>query len=139
MSDHEQGLKQILYISCARPPGASADLGSILEQSRHNNALDGVTGLLYSGDGRYLQLLEGPADSVDATYARILADVRHYDITLLAERAIASRQFGYWSMAWRDPGDPRDAFDARVERLLMNASEDVRRAFIDLVTGRADA
>jgi hypothetical protein len=38
-------IQQILYKSYSTVPGDGADLVGILQQSRHNNALDEVTGI----------------------------------------------------------------------------------------------
>ena len=64
-------LRQIIYAS-ERTGGREAaadELRRILEQSRHNNAIDGVTGLLWSDGRRFMQVLEGPDESVAPTFA----------------------------------------------------------------------
>ncbi|MEG3085759.1 BLUF domain-containing protein [Sphingomonas sp. PB4P5] len=129
-------LRQLLYVSSSNPKGAKIDVPQVVEQSRHNNALDGVTGLLWSDGKRFLQVLEGPADSVSSTFARIKADPRHHAIVVLHERDIAAREFGGWTMAQRVPGDSGEAFDERMRRLLENASETVRGNFLGLIAAR---
>lgn len=62
--------------------------------------MHGVTGLLVAGERRFLQALEGPADAVRATYARILKDPRHYACVLLSEYYQDQRQFSDWSMGY---------------------------------------
>lgn len=68
-----RGLLRLVYAS--RFTGADRDLDetlrSIIAQSIQRNRMVDVTGFLVTGEGRFLQLLEGPADSVQATYARI--------------------------------------------------------------------
>ncbi len=64
--------------------------------------------LLFNGK-RFLQVLEGPADAVAATYNRISQDPRHRGQVVLSRKSVSQREFGEWSMAYRDghtaPGD----------------------------------
>lgn len=46
----------------------------------------------------YLQLLEGPADKVNAAYARIIRDDRHASPRELVNRPVTTRIFGDWAM-----------------------------------------
>ncbi|KQS01601.1 hypothetical protein ASG11_17675 [Sphingomonas sp. Leaf357] len=129
-------MRQLLYVSSSTP-SVVIDVPRIVAQSRQNNALDGVTGLLWSDGKRFLQVLEGPADSVSATFARIRRDPRHRAIVILHDREIETRQFGSWTMAQRGAGDSGDAFDAQMRRLLDNASDSVRGSFLGLIAARA--
>ncbi len=126
-------MRQILYVSSSTVTGDKADLVGILEQSRHNNAIDGVTGLLWSDGFRFLQVIEGPTASVDSTFERILNDHRHYDLSVQHNIPIHARQFGSWTMAHRRATDPVDAYDARMRRLLTGASDRVRNPFLSLM------
>lgn len=61
-------LTQLIYAS--QPFGYdSAGLYNILSVSRSLNERDGLTGALMCRADVYLQLLEGPQDKIDATYA----------------------------------------------------------------------
>ena len=97
---------QIVYISTAHPTFANADLRAVLDASRRNNAGVGVTGLLVAGGRRFLQVLEGPEDSVAATLARIKADPRHRALVSLSNKSVEARQFGDWSMGFELGGVP---------------------------------
>ena len=130
-------LRQIIYAS-ERTGGREAaadELRRILEQSRHNNAIDGVTGLLWSDGRRFMQVLEGPEESVAPTFARIGVDGRHRDVAVLSDRRLGEREFGYWSMAFRDRGDSPDELDRRIRQRLAGASAEVRGAFEALLAG----
>ncbi|QNQ11123.1 BLUF domain-containing protein [Sphingomonas alpina] len=132
-------MRQILYVSISTVPGDKADLVGILEQSRHNNAIDGVTGLLWSDGRHFMQVIEGPEVSIKETFARIHVDTRHHQLEVLHDRPIENREFGGWSMAHRRATDPVDAYDAQMRRLLSRASPFVSRHFFDLMnTGAAD-
>lgn len=125
-------LRQLLYVSRAQP-GERVPLEPIYEVSRHNNALDGVTGLLFSDGCRFLQVLEGSPASVGETFRRILLDPRHDTVDVLHDQTVAEREFGTWSMADRRRGERADEFDERVRHLLRRASPAVRDAFLDLL------
>ena len=127
-------MRQILYVSVGTAPDGKADLVGILEQSRHNNAIDGVTGLLWSDGTHFMQVIEGPATSIDATFGRIVLDSRHRDIETLLDRPIEAREFGTWSMVLKRAGDPNDAYDAKMQRLLSNASTGISEQFRRLIT-----
>lgn len=130
-------MKQILYASVnARTGGQPADVIGILEQSRHNNALDGITGLLWTDGERFLQVLEGDDEAVDACYARIRADTRHRAIVTIVEQTVERRAFGYWAMAHKRSDALSDVHDQRVRRMMADAAEEIRAPFLDLVSTR---
>ena len=126
-------MRQILYVSTSTTTGNAADLADILQQSRHNNALEGVTGVLWSDGRSFMQALEGPSDSVAATFERIQGDRRHHDLIVLHDRPIAAREFGSWSMVHRTAREPADAHDAQMRHVLARASEPIRAQFLALV------
>ena len=132
-------LRQILYVSSSSLADKKIDVDRIFESSRHNNSLDGVTGLLLSDGWRFVQVLEGSPDGVEATMERIRRDPRHVGVTVLHDGPVEAREFGGWSMADRRRGERTDEFDARLERMLRRASPAVRDAFVDLVDGRRAA
>lgn len=74
----------------------------ILRVSARNNYRDGVTGLLVSDDGLYVQALEGLPGAVKACFSRIKADKRHHDVELLIDQPSGRRQFPRWSMGLVD-------------------------------------
>lgn len=101
----------LVYISTARAPITDEMCHDILAASRVNNPVNGVTGLLVAGRKRFLQALEGPADAVRATYARVAADPRHFACVVLAERTSETRQFGNWAMGYDVGRDADDGAD----------------------------
>lgn len=119
---------QIVYISSARGD-THVQRGHILLTSRLNNERDGITGLLYDDGVRFLQVLEGEEQSVDATIARIKTDPRHRAVVVLSRRQIEAREFGDWAMASLNPGVEASEVIARVGRLVMGASDNVRATF----------
>jgi Sensors of blue-light using FAD len=90
-------LIQLIY--CSRPFGFDdAFLNGILSDARRCNERDGITGALICRADAYLQLLEGPAAAVDATFARIAKDNRHLEVNLLSGVPITDRFFPDWAM-----------------------------------------
>ncbi len=76
------------------------DLLAILAQSRCNNAVAGITGVLLYVRGSIVQVLEGPKPTLEALYQRIAADPRHTNVTKVINRPIQERVFGRWSMGY---------------------------------------
>ncbi|OWK32618.1 BLUF domain-containing protein [Sphingomonas mucosissima] len=131
-------MRQLLYISTATP-GAAIDISGILATSLRNNRRDGVTGLLWTDERRFLQALEGSEDAIQSALLRIKFDTRHRGIVVLQDRAIAIREFGAWEMARRGPADTADAFDGRMRQYLSGASPSVRGTFEGLIAARRAA
>ena len=92
-------LLQLTYAS--RPFGFDGPtLAGILMDARRCNARDGITGALICRDDLFLQLLEGDADKVEATFRRIATDDRHLEVRQMSRREIteADRMFASWAM-----------------------------------------
>ena len=117
---------QLVYISSSVGQPTNAE---ILAVSRRNNARDGITGLLYGDGVRFMQVLEGPDDQVEAAYARIRLDPRHRAAVVLSRRVVTVRRVGPWDMAARAPGEEGEAFLARVDALVARADANVRATF----------
>jgi hypothetical protein len=114
-------VEQIIYISTARNEYPEDGLiRQVLETSRRNNARDGLSGLLLVGGRRFLQVLEGPKNALDRTFARIKQDPRHFALVELARRPISEPSFGDWSMGYEE--EPQ-ALLPQVERLTNGVSD----------------
>ncbi len=96
---------QLVYRSTATVPFADADLTALLQQARHRNADERLTGLLLYHDGKFVQVLEGPVPAIDEVFSRIAADSRHTAVHLLAYGPVERRLFPDWSMGFA-PLDP---------------------------------
>ena len=92
-------MRRILYVGGNTLSSVTADLAGIPKQSRHNTALDRITGLRWSDGRSLLQVLERSRMSVMATFARILADPRHHAPIVLQHRHIRPHESGGWTMA----------------------------------------
>jgi len=94
-----------LYYRSRQTPSIIPDLDvvvqDIVKSSIRNNKDDGLTGLLITIQGYFVQTLEGPVDSVRNTYARILCDRRHMDPHIIAQGPVEKRLFDDWNMCAR--------------------------------------
>ncbi|MES2814682.1 MAG: BLUF domain-containing protein [Pseudomonadota bacterium] len=108
-------LSQTIYHSRCRPDlDARIVLGDVLSVSHSNNPKRGLTGGLAVLDDRFLQVLEGPGDAVEAMMLRLYRDDRHLDIRIVCTRPIGDRLFTDWSMASARLSDEMTATVARV-------------------------
>jgi hypothetical protein len=102
----ERVMYQIVYFSSATTPYTKEDLLAILRVSRANNERDGVTGMLLYKDGNIMQVLEGDCEQVERRFQVISCDARHRGMIVIERSEIPQRQFGDWSMGFRDLADP---------------------------------
>lgn len=92
-------LKRIKYISRFSRPLERAEIEEIGRQSAANNEAREITGVLLTGGGIFLQILEGPPEAIDEVYASITADDRHQDVLLLSAQVdVKTRLFPDWAM-----------------------------------------
>jgi len=94
---HDQQLIQLVYRSRSLIEGAEYD--KLMATCLRNNPNRGITGVLISHSGWFLQVLEGSAVNVNALFKVIENDQRHSDFLLLRFLAIEARDFSDWSMA----------------------------------------
>lgn len=93
-------LERLVYESTATgTTGSIGNLAVLLAESQRNNDRDGLTGALAAHRERYIQVVEGPAQSLDALLRRLENDPRHRDIVVLDREPVETRLFGRWSMA----------------------------------------
>jgi hypothetical protein len=89
-----------VYASAGSRDFKSQELAELLEAARENNAKLGLTGMLLYAEGSFFQVLEGPANVVDALYAKIERDKRHDHMTLIMREPIPKRTFDAWTMGF---------------------------------------
>ena len=95
-------LVRLLYTS--RFVGADPALDGIFADAVTKNTRTGITGVLcvHRPQQLYIQLLEGSRLEVNKLYARICADSRHRDVSLLHFEEITERRFTAWPMGYVD-------------------------------------
>jgi len=97
-------LSRLIYISRPafpiRPGWMTGQMGDILAQGRAHNTKRGITGILGVEPNRFFQIMEGAEADLRATYERIRADKRHYDIDLKQFEPITVRAFKDWAVGF---------------------------------------
>ena len=88
----------LLYLSSASDSLTEVDYQEILQISQANNQRADISGVLCSGGGHFIQVLEGPQKDVLKSYLRILDDPRHTDCLLIGITPLQNRIFKRWSM-----------------------------------------
>lgn len=94
----------LTYLSSATDLMDEQELMDLLATSRPRNEERGLTGMLLYCDGNVIQVLEGPDDVVDETFATISKDPRHRGILVMLRDEITERAFPDWSMGFRTVG-----------------------------------
>lgn len=93
-------LERLVYESAATGTTSSiGNLAVLLAESQRNNDREGLTGALAAHRDHYIQVVEGPAQALDALLRRLEQDPRHRDIVILDREPVDTRLFGRWSMA----------------------------------------
>ena len=90
-------IRRVIYVS-KKLGSSQQDVADILSASAKNNSSKGITGCLLVGKNSFLQILEGPADLIQALYKTISEDKRHTNINRLCDESVEARLFSDWSM-----------------------------------------
>ena len=93
----DQQLIQLVYRSRSLIEGVEYD--KLMATCLRKNPSRGITGVLISHSGWFLQVLEGSAANVNSLFKVIEKDPRHSDFLLLRFNAVSVRDFSDWSMA----------------------------------------
>jgi hypothetical protein len=91
-------LNQLVYISQSVRKMSSEDLIAIQRTAKANNETIDVTGSLFYNGGWFLQVLEGPLETITALYNKIEHDPRHKNSRMLYNEPAKFRTFTRWSM-----------------------------------------
>ncbi|GGF15139.1 BLUF domain-containing protein [Hymenobacter cavernae] len=94
-------LHHIIYLSTAIRQMPDPDLQELLTQARSFNAAHDITGVLLYHKQNFVQVIEGDEAVVRPLYERIRQDARHTGVMKLADKELAHRSFGEWSMAFQ--------------------------------------
>ena len=80
----------------------SPEMLSVVRDALPRNRALGVTGALCFTPTSFFQVLEGPEPAIRAVFAKIEADWRHTDVTVIDETAITERLFDGHEMKFVD-------------------------------------
>ena len=92
-------LYELIYTSSACEGFSDNNLFEILTRSKLNNTELGITGMLISHKGSFVQILEGEKETVLHLYKKIKTDHRHKNVSIFYQGPIEQRSFENWSMA----------------------------------------
>ena len=95
-------LIQIIYASAATTPFSREAVTNLLARARSRNSLYKITGMLLYDSGSFLQVLEGPADSIDIVLQSIMRDKRHNSTRIILRQSVPAREFQSWAMGFVD-------------------------------------
>ncbi|SFL90412.1 BLUF domain-containing protein [Rugamonas rubra] len=91
-------VNQLVYVSQSTRKMSSEDLNEIQRSAKNNNQHIDVTGSLFYNGGWFLQVLEGPLETLNALYKKIEKDPRHKNSRILYNEPAKFRTFTRWSM-----------------------------------------
>lgn len=91
-------INQLIYISQSTKKMFFEELTSIQKISKTNNEPIDVTGSLFYNGGWFLQVLEGPASTLNRLYLKIEKDPRHKNLRTIYNEPASFRIFPRWSM-----------------------------------------
>ena len=90
-------LRRVIYVS-EKVGSSEQDVADIVTASTQNNPSKDITGCLVEGKNSFLQILEGPSDSIKSLYKTISEDNRHTNVKRLCDEPVHTRLFSDWSM-----------------------------------------
>ncbi len=91
-------IRAIAYASEAIPGLCLDEIDDLTRSASRFNLDAGVTGVLLYDGARFLQYIEGPEDSINVVYSRILGSSKHRELIELGRGLVSGRFFPYWSM-----------------------------------------
>lgn len=91
-------LRAIAYASEAIPGLSMDHVDDLGRAAAGFNFEAGVTGVLLYDGLRFLQYIEGPEDSINVVYSRILSARSHRELIELGRGRVSGRFFPDWSM-----------------------------------------
>ncbi|GGE77248.1 BLUF domain-containing protein [Stappia taiwanensis] len=118
------------YAHMTLPLDEEVDL--IISSARRNNARTGITGALLLAGNNFFQVLEGPEETVEETYARLSQDPRHSGPVVIDRRQDTKRLFPDSRLFFTDTMDAYDGVLASLFLPIATAPEQVR--YDDLIS-----
>lgn len=132
-------LSQLVYVSNRKPNCTQEEIDKIVESCKKNNPGLNITGVLLYSDTKFIQLVEGEANTITALYDKIKKDVRHSNPIMISYNAIKERAFPSWHMGTKQvgtdvqylteiSGEDKDVFTA-----LLNGKEENGQKVLNLI------
>lgn len=109
-------INQLVYISQSVRKMSGEELNAIQRAAKKNNQHIDVTGSLFYNGGWFLQVLEGPLQTITDLYHKIERDPRHKNSRLLYNEPAKFRTFTRWSMNMTNLDDRQaDKYEELIE------------------------
>lgn len=119
-------INQLVYISQSVRKMSGEELNAIQRTSKENNQKIDVTGSLFYNGGWFLQVLEGPIQTITDLYHKIEGDPRHKHSRLLYNEPAKFRTFTRWSMNMTNLDDRQaDKYEDLIE--VIDAAKNDRK------------
>ncbi len=93
-----QRVFRLAYASRAETDMQPGTVVHLAANAAEKNLCNRVSGVLFSGDGIFLQWLEGAGEDVCMLMSRIESDPRHRDVTVLSAGWLKERRYARWPM-----------------------------------------
>jgi len=90
--------KSLIYVSTAKYSMEHEKVVDILQVSWRNNHNSDISGMLIYDDNYFVQLLQGPINTVDTLYDKISNDIRHHSIELIGTELLARKDVNGWGI-----------------------------------------
>ncbi len=92
---------RLVYTSTLKSDVTEAGIVALVDAAASANRERDITGVLALEGSRVCQILEGPADEVDALFTSIRGDARHSAVNELERTEIKAPHFQSWGMVRR--------------------------------------
>jgi blue light- and temperature-responsive anti-repressor len=96
----------LIYRSRALRRFSQSEVDQLAAKAFARNLTLHVTGVLVFDGEHFLQVLEGPADAVEAVFDRLSRDTRHDNLVTMLCTQAARRRFGSWGMYYARTQSP---------------------------------
>ena len=112
-------LRQLVYCSITTAEFHVGSINEILASAQKNNIEHSVTGFLIHSGNWFLQLLEGPTESIETIYfKKISADPRHKSLRVLVDTPVYNRNFSAFFIAYQYMDGDRSIFGGTLNKSL---------------------
>ena len=112
-------LRQLVYCSIATAEFHVGNINEIFTRAQKHNIAHSVTGFLIHSGNWFLQMLEGPTESIDEIYfKKISVDPRHTSLRVLVDCPVYNRNFAAWFMAYQYMDGDRSIFGGSLNKNL---------------------
>ncbi|HEX8327495.1 MAG TPA: BLUF domain-containing protein [Hymenobacter sp.] len=131
-------IQQLIYHSTATRALDAAELDQLVAQARIHNDQQNISGVLFSAQERYFQVLEGEPRAVRRLYAHISADPRHTQLVTVLDATVSQRLFPDWQMGFSHVSPTALArlaayLDPQHRTVLVPSTYDAREVIRDLL------